>query len=49
MQTELEFLDDINALISQALDGHDPVEALKTLANEVHKRIRQLEEIIAHE
>jgi hypothetical protein len=50
MQTELEFLDDINAVISQTLDdGQDPVQALKTLANEVRERIRQLDEIIAHE
>jgi hypothetical protein len=50
MQTELEFLDDITALISQTLDeGRDPVQALKTMANEVHERIRQLEEAIAHE
>jgi hypothetical protein len=51
MQTELEFLDEISTAISKALDeSHDPMQALKTLANEVRERIQRLEEeTIAHE
>jgi hypothetical protein len=43
-QTELEFLQDMNALISEALEeGGDPLAALKILANEVRNRIDDLE------
>ena len=44
-ETELEFLQDMNALISQTLEEKgDPWHALKTLANEVRNRISDLEE-----
>jgi hypothetical protein len=44
-QTELEFLQDMNALISQTLEEHgDPWRPLKMLANEVRNRISDLEE-----
>lgn len=45
-QTELEFLQDMNALISHTLEtkGADPWHALRTLANEVRNRITDLEE-----
>jgi hypothetical protein len=44
-ETELEFLQDINALISQTLEENgDAVAALKTLANEVRNRISDIEE-----
>jgi hypothetical protein len=44
-ETELEFLLDLNALISQTLEEHrDPWAAIKTLANEVRNRIGDLEE-----
>ena len=43
-QTELEFLEDMNALISQTIEENgDPWKALKTLANEVRNRISDLE------
>jgi hypothetical protein len=41
----LEFLNDLNALISQALeDQTDPWVALKAMADEVRGRIGELEE-----
>ena len=44
-QTELEFLNDMNALISQTLEENgDPLVTLKVLANEVRNRISDLEE-----
>lgn len=44
-QTELEFLQDMNALISQTLEEKgDPLATLKTLANEIRGRIDDLEE-----
>ncbi len=44
METELEFLNDINALISQVLEENgDPWQALRTLANEVRNRLSDLE------
>ena len=44
METELEFLNDMNALISQTLEEHgDALAALKTLADEVRERISELE------
>jgi hypothetical protein len=43
-ETELEFLQDLNALISQTLEEQgDPWAALKTMANEVRNRISYLE------
>ncbi len=43
-ETELDFLNDMNALISQTLEEQgDPWAALKTLANEVRERIAGLE------
>jgi hypothetical protein len=44
-QTELEFLEDVNAVISQTLEEQgDPWQALKFLANEVRNRITDLEQ-----
>ena len=44
-QTELEFLNDLNALISQTLEEkHDPWETLQLLAGEVRERIGELED-----
>ena len=43
-QTELEFLEDINALISQTLEEkRDPWVALRMLADEVRERIGEIE------
>lgn len=43
-QTELEFLNDMNALLSDTLEtkGADPWQALRALANEVRSRIDEL-------
>jgi hypothetical protein len=44
-QTELAFLEDINAVISQTLEERsDPWQALQTLADEVRERISEVEE-----
>jgi hypothetical protein len=44
VQDELAFLEDINALISQALEENgDPIVVLKVLAGEVRARIHVLE------
>jgi hypothetical protein len=44
--TELAFLEDLNALISETIEeGRDPWQALKTLAQEVRERIGQLEDV----
>ncbi len=43
-ETELDFLQDINALISQTIEEHDDSwTALRILANEVRNRISDLE------
>jgi hypothetical protein len=44
-ETELEFLQDMNALLSETIEQQgDPWRALKTLANEVRNRISDLDE-----
>jgi hypothetical protein len=44
METEVEFLNDVNALISQTLEEQlDPWDALKALASEIRNRIDNLE------
>jgi hypothetical protein len=46
-QTEVGFLEDLNALVSAALEsrpGGDPWAVLKQLADEIRERIGQLEE-----
>ncbi|HEY2617835.1 MAG TPA: hypothetical protein VGI78_10890 [Acetobacteraceae bacterium] len=44
-ETELQFLEDINAMISQTLEEQrDPWAALKALADEVRARLAELEE-----
>lgn len=43
-ETELAFLEDLNALVSQALDGEvDHANALRTLADDIRERIGVLE------
>jgi len=44
-QTELEFLNDLNALLSQTIEEQrDPWAALKAMAEEVRNRIDDLEQ-----
>lgn len=44
-QTELEFLQDMNALLSEALEGKAEAAAtLRAVANEIRNRISDLEE-----
>lgn len=42
---EIEFLEDLNALVSGAFDERDidPMVVLRTLANEIRERIAELE------
>lgn len=44
-QSEIEFLEDINALLSQTIEQQlDPWAAIKALADEVRERIGEIDE-----